>query len=366
LHGFASATAVKTTANRFYGKSEDGSLENVELGLGLSYRLNARLLVSGQIIARKAGEMYDGTPSLDYGLVDLTLTESAAYRFGVRVGRLKNPLGLYNETRDVPFTRPSIFLPQTVYFDKARNLLLSSDGVMLYADLSTAHGSYSLTLGAGQSVTDDNLEWVFLGGDGPGDIDPDGLSWIASLWYATSDERVRLGASAIDTSLRYDAGGDQDLLQSGRLGMTYVILSGQYNTEFWTFSSEYSRLPTRYRNFGPFMPYSDLDSEGYYFQAAYRMRPRLEALIRYEAGFADRGTRDGQALSDLTLGYVPRYDFYNHAWSAGLTWNPNKHLMLRAQYTRNNGTFPLSPRENDPSGLAKEWDLFALQIAVRF
>jgi hypothetical protein len=44
----------------------------------------------------------------------------------------------------------------------------------------------------------------------------------------------------------------------------------------------------------------------------------------------------------------------------------NRYLMLRAQYTRNNGTYSLSVRENDPAGLVKDWDLFALQVAVRF
>lgn len=46
--------------------------------------------------------MYDGTPSLDDALIDLTLIQAAAHRTGVRLGRLKNPPGLYNETRDVP------------------------------------------------------------------------------------------------------------------------------------------------------------------------------------------------------------------------------------------------------------------------
>ena len=106
--------------------------------------------------------MYDGTPSLDYGLIDLTLNETDTRLLGVRLGRLKNPLGLYNETRDVPFTRPSVFLPQSVYFDKVRNLILSTDGLMFYGDYRTRYGNFSLTLGGGQAVTDVNLEWVFL------------------------------------------------------------------------------------------------------------------------------------------------------------------------------------------------------------
>jgi hypothetical protein len=47
-------------------------------------------------------------------------------------------LGLYNETRDVPFTHPGIFLPQVVYFDRVRNLVLSTDGAMLYGERYSA------------------------------------------------------------------------------------------------------------------------------------------------------------------------------------------------------------------------------------
>jgi hypothetical protein len=53
-----------------------------------------------------AGDMYDGTPALDYALVDLTLAETDSHSLGLRLGRLKNPFGLYNETRDVPLYPP--------------------------------------------------------------------------------------------------------------------------------------------------------------------------------------------------------------------------------------------------------------------
>jgi hypothetical protein len=40
---------------------------------------------------------------------------------------------LYNTTRDVPFTRPSIILPQSIYFERTRNLTVSADGGEIYA-----------------------------------------------------------------------------------------------------------------------------------------------------------------------------------------------------------------------------------------
>jgi hypothetical protein len=365
IHGFASLTGVKTSANRFFGDSQDGSLDFAEVAINASYQLNPRILFSGQVLARFAGDMSDGTPALDFGLIDLTLVESARQRLGVRLGRLKNPLGLYNETRDVPFTRPSIFLPQVIYFDKVRNLLLSTDGMMIYGDFYTEHGNVSATLTGGQAVVDQNVEWTLLGDDFGGRMRPRGVSWVGSLWYASPQERLRLGLSGVVQSFSYQPAPVADF-EAGRMVVRYLILSAQYNTEHWTLSSEYGRLPLKYQNFGEFFPYRTLHGVGYYLQGTYRLRPTVGLVLRYEEGFADRKDQDGTNASALLGGAVPPYDYFAKIWTLGVRWDLNPNLMLRLDYERHQGTYSLATRENDPAGLVKDWDLVALQLAVRF
>ena len=145
IHGFAAQAAITTTDNRWFGPSDGTSFEFTEVGINASARVLPRVLLAGQVLARRAGEMYDGTPAIDFALADISLFESAARRAGVRVGRIKNPLGIYNETRDVPFTHPGIFLPQVVYFDRVRNLVLSTDGGMLYLDTYSDFGDLSMS-----------------------------------------------------------------------------------------------------------------------------------------------------------------------------------------------------------------------------
>ncbi len=87
-----------------------------------------------QLLSRQAGESSKGGIRIDYGFLDYTAITSEAKEFGVRLGRIKNPFGFYNDTRDVPFTRPSILLPQSIYFDRARNLAMASDGVQFYGE----------------------------------------------------------------------------------------------------------------------------------------------------------------------------------------------------------------------------------------
>lgn len=366
IHGFASQVAVNTSANRYFGNSPDTSLDFRELGLNASYQLNPKILLAAQVLSRRAGDMYDGSPSLDYGLADITLASALERRFGVRVGRIKNPLGLYNETRDVPFTRPGIFLPQVVYYDKVRNLVISSDGVMFYGESFSPKGNVSLTLGGGQAVVDDNVEWAYLGGDYDGDLEPDGITWIGSLWYTTADERLKAGVSGASSAMQF-APGASSVLDRGQIDYLYWIASLQYNAEDFTLSAEYSRLPLEWRDFGPYFPFNKQTTEGYYFQGAYRIFPELEFTLRYEEGFADRRDRDGRRGSELTGGMTPPFDFYTKIFTAGLRWDVFPNLMLRAEYQRHQGTFALSIRENpDPSALVEDFDVFALSVSVRF
>ncbi len=366
VHGFASQAAVNTNANQYYGARRGTALDFTEIGVNASVQLDPDLLLSGQLLARRAGEMYDGSPSLDFAVADLTLVSSPQRRFGVRAGRIKNPLGLYNETRDVPFTRPGIFLPQSVYYDKVRNLMLSSDGLMFYGESYGEIGHLSLTLGGGRAVIDENVEWAYLGDDFDGKLEAEGTSWVASLWYTTQTEDIKLGLSGFVSTMAFDPGANS-VLGAGSIDFLDWIASFQYNAQDWTLSAEYSRVPLKWKDFGPFFPFHEETIEGYYLQGAYRLHANLELMLRYEEDFADRKDRDGSRSSALTGGITPPFDFYSKIWTLGMRWDINPSLMFRVEYQRHQGTFALSIRENpDPNALEEDWNVFAASISIRF
>jgi hypothetical protein len=368
VHGFASQAAVHTSENRWFGDSPEVSYDFTELALNASLRVTPRLLLSGQVLVRRAGDMYDGTPVLDYGLADITLVSSPQQRLGLRLGRIKNPLGLYNETRDVPFTHPGIFLPQVVYFDRVRNLVLSSDGAMLYGELYSDAGNWAITIGNGRSVIDENVEWAYLNNDFDGDVKPDTNTWLASLWYSTRNERLKLGLSGAQLRI----GFDPDVRSSFTVGpgttdLTYGIASFQYNAADWTLSAEYAREPLKWRGYGPLAPDRDATGEGWYVQGTYRIRPDISFMLRYEEGFADTADRSGRKLEAATGGLVPRHAGFSKILTTGLRWDINNQWMLRVEYAYNDGTFILSGRENpDFLDQHRYWNLFSVQAAFRF
>ena len=367
VHGFASQAAVQTSDNHFFGDSDDQfSLDFTELGINASLQPQPWLLLSGQLLSRRAGEMYDGSPTVDYALADITFAATPDYLLDLRIGRIKNPLGLYNETRDVPFTHPGIFLPQVVYYDRVRNLMLASDGMMLHGELYGDTGTFTFTLGGGQSVMDENVEWVFLQNDFNGEFKPDSNSFIASLWYTLSGNQLKFGLSGATLPLKFNAGPFSPL-DGGITRSLYWIASIQYDAEDWTLSAEYASEPLEWRDYGPFFMNRKVTTEGYYLQGLYRIRPDIQLMLRYEEGFADRNNRAGTPPPGVTASLLPPYANFSKIWTTGLRWDIDRNWMLRVEYQRHHGTFVLSPRENlDPGQLREDWDLFAIQAAFRF
>ncbi len=379
VHGFASQGYVKTDNNDFMGDSSRGSFDFTELGLNGSLQLRADLRLSGQLLLRRAGDMYDGSPVLDYGLLDYTLNANEQQRLGVLAGRFKNPLGLYNDTRDVAFTRPGVLLPQNIYFDKVRNFILSNDGVQVYAEFFGADDVLNIQLGLGRSPIDENVKFAYLGGhpltgaELPGDLEPDGLTMVARVLYELDGGRWRLAASVADGSAHFE--GSQTIGPlgpypgDGQVDIEYYVLSAQFNAELWSLTAEFMREPINWANFSPASPFfgESATAEGYYLQADYRFDSAWQGFLRYEAGYADRDDRDGEAASARFRGTVPGHDFYNRNWVAGLRWDFARDWMLRSELHRQRGTFTLSNRENpDKAVLEKDWNLFALLISYRF
>ena len=116
VHGFLSQGYFLTTNNNLFGSSErGGSLDFTEVGINASWVPWPSLQLAVQGLSRRAGEAAEGEPELDFGLLDYTAVATEDRRLGVRLGRVRLPFGLYNDTRDVAFTRPSILLPQSIY-----------------------------------------------------------------------------------------------------------------------------------------------------------------------------------------------------------------------------------------------------------
>ncbi len=368
LQGFANQAFISTSDNDVFGNSDKGgSFGFTEVGLNASMRPLPRLQLSAQGLYRRAGKGSSANPRLDFAFADYRLYSHETNQFGMRVGRLKNPFGFYNETRDVAFTRPSILLPQSIYFDRTRNLGLSSDAIHLYADSSQSNlGSFSVIFGIGNPIVDDrDTEAAIVGLGRTGNLTSN-VSYIGRGIYETNDGRIRLAVSGSSTKVDYKPGGIDDLLGSGSVRFSPILFSAQYNTERWSLTSEYALRFFTIKDFNP-SEFSNRDfvGESFYFQGEYRFNQKWEALLRYDVLFADRSDRKGKRLARSTG--LPAHTQFAKDLTVGLRWNVTPKIMIRAEYHRINGTGWLSRLDNpDILDTSKNWNLFAAQLSYRF
>lgn len=367
VHGFLSQGYVKTfsTNNDVYGNSSSssGSFDFREIGVNASYRPRTNLQFSGQLLSRQAGEDSKGGIRVDYGFLDYTAFTTESKEFGVRLGRTKNPLGFYNDTRDVPFTRPSILLPQSIYFDRVRNIGLASDGVQFYGESRAEWGDITAQFGVVFPQVDDrSTEVAILRRNQPGDLEPK-LSYIGRMIYERDGGRLRFAITGSEVNVGYDP-GKVDMLNSGSFLFFPLIFSAQYNAERWSITSEYALRRIELNNFHPRVDRS-FTGESFYFQGIYRFNASWEAVLRYDVLFSDRKDRDGEEAAKRT-GH-PSHNFFAKDLTVGLRWNITPSIMLRTEYHRVNGTGWLSVMDNpDPKLTDQHWNLFAAQISYRF
>jgi len=375
LHGFLSQALVKTSANHFFGPSDKGSAEFTEVGVNASFKPTADVQFSGQLLSRRAGDLNDGTPQLDYGFVDYRIASGIDGLWGLRLGRVKNPVGFYNETRDVAHTRPSILLPQSTYLDRSRDLYLSTDALYFYGERRTDHGLYTFNIGTGYPQTDSlELEKVLLlNKDWAGELQASKPSFLGRLLYDWQEGRVRLGLTLVQAKIDFNAKAS-DLIHSGNMTIEPSIFSAQYNSEFWSLTAEYTEQKTVTEGLGFLIADETRFAESYYLQAQYRFSPKWEGVLRYDVQYFGRDDKDGEKLASSSpileqfgLPAVMAHSRFSKDSTLGVRWNMSSQLMLQAEYHKVNGTSWLSLTENpDPKQLKQFWDLYTVSISYRF
>ena len=135
LHGFASQGYIRSHNNNFLVHSRSGSIKMTDVGLDLNWRPFQSLRIGVQGYYRNLGDYNENRVVLDWGVVDYQPWDI----FGVRAGKIKMPLGLYNEVRDSPFLLPMVFLPQSIYDESRRDSNLAYIGLGVYGNLPVVH-----------------------------------------------------------------------------------------------------------------------------------------------------------------------------------------------------------------------------------
>jgi hypothetical protein len=130
IHGSASLTASYSDKWDFGGNTADNpSLNRVDVILNGVHRFDNGIKAGAQLYAYKFANYRD--IALDWAGLDYAWNE----KLGLRVGRNKTPMGLYNETQDLDAIRTFASLPLSFYPRTQRSITTSVDGLSVYGSI---------------------------------------------------------------------------------------------------------------------------------------------------------------------------------------------------------------------------------------
>ncbi|MCK5120648.1 MAG: hypothetical protein KAQ91_01625 [Methylococcales bacterium] len=363
IHGFLSQGFIHTSDNNLFGHSDDSiSTDFRELGLNGSWRVMPELQLALQVVWRDAGQTDEDDLRIDYGLANYSFYSSENTLLGIKGGRVPTPAGLYNDTRDVASTRPNILLPQSIYFDRNRNLGLSADGGYFYAEHRTNYGDFLFNIGVIIPRTDDpSFKRSFIG-DRAGVMEGD-ISWVTHLNYEFQNGLVRLAITYADFNADYQPHTTINNFLPGSLKFKPLIFSAQYNAENWSLTAEYAQRKIHLTDFGLF-PNTKTTGESFYIQGAYKFTNYLEGLVRYDQLSIDKNDKNGNKFALQTSTGAPNYSRFAKDWTFGLRLSVIPSLLISAEYHRINGTAWISDLENKE--LTQHWDLYTMMVSYDF
>ncbi len=402
INGFVSQGYLNTSENDYLvPRSTNGTADFTEAAITFSANPMDRLRIGVQFMARNFGPHGNSQVQLDWAFGD--------YRFkdelGFRAGRVKLPYGFYNEGRDVDMLRTSIFLPQSVYNEKMRDLLLAYQGAGAYGSFDLGGGGEldyhvfggtlnvsDATKGIWDDTTRAGAQTVAMitglvidqqNGWAPGTTDVDYRNatnseitfpwiWGGSLAWNTPLDGLRLGATFMNGRYHYQGDLHFDVVEpesepdSDRYSLTasvdetinidYVMVaSAEYTHGNLIFAAEYSG-----EKFGPDK------SNGWYGLAGYRVNDLFSLAGYYSVSYGDSNDKTGEAYQRLGL---PDY----YAWLKDATISTRFDLtsfwLVKFEYHFLNGVEqtispPIVDDFNEP--LAKNWGMITAKTTFAF
>jgi len=283
VHGYATQGFVYSSNNNWdTTSSTDGSAAWTEAVVNLTAQPQFRLRVGVQARYFLLGS-YGNSITLDWAQADY----KASNKFGFRVGKVKTPMGLLNESQDIDPAQLWILLPQSIYPIASRNSLLSHYGGVAYGRLPLGETFGTLEYGGfgGQRIigADDGFVQPFKdkgitvpnGFTGP--IFGGTLRWntpVQGLMMGATIDVEHMSASVSTHSMPGTFSGPalKQPFFFGRYERNKLMVAGEYNRIVIRSNIQLAGIPPiSVRN----------DVRAFYAMASYRLSDKLTGGLYY-------------------------------------------------------------------------------------
>lgn len=284
-----------------------------EGGLRSSLFLPNNFLINGQVLYSDmfVDDIYEDNVRLDYLTLDWISQGIWQSEQTVSIGRFKNAWGIYGNTRDIPFTRPSVALAQSVYSEYFRSIISNTDGIRMTSNFLVGNSDITAEIGYGNHTENEQLDIVANNSALLG-VDVDMKStWYFDLKYRYANWLCSFTYRNFISNFDVD---DNALLGSisGETEFNTYVLGIQYQMKALELTVEGISIKNKYSKSNTILDGSESRMDGIYAQARYLVLSDLALMLRYDTIRTVADTPEG-----FSIEWAEKY----YTWSTGITWN---------------------------------------------
>jgi hypothetical protein len=351
IHGFATQGFLFSSTNNYLSmNSSSGSAQWTEGAISVSDPVTDNLRVGMQLHMYQLGQFGGSNVQVDWASGDYRFND----RLGFRAGKIKTPLGLFNDSQDVDSLFLWILLPQAMYPVDNRGFDLAELGGELYGSLNLGKraGSVQFQGHAGYSSIDRNggysQQLVDFGLVFPNP--PGGKTQGGDLRWLTPCRGFMLGFSVLGQAVDETA-AEGSIRVPANLGMAYYA---QWQTGKLYFAGEYWRTPINPTlTLGTTTVYVPLDTRSWYVMGSYHLTKKMDVgsyYSHYVNSAADTSLPENYSKDLVVSG---RYNF-----------NPYFYAKLEGHFLQGTGLGYYSMV--NPNGLKTNSNMLAAKVGFSF
>ena len=314
LHAFGSQDYAQTTDNAYLGASRKGTWDDNFLGLVTAVTITQKSKLWAQLETSNS----DGT-RFTWAFVDYEFSDNIQ----LHVGRVRFPLGLYNEIIDTKLLQLSSIEP-SIYQTAADFVHDSYTGAGFDYRKSVLGGSILVQVYGGQPYDPDNSRSLH-----------DRNMYGSRLTYDTPLSGLRFMAS-------FFRGHVEIVSTAASVPEQRIILSADYQSNDWDAKAEFA---THH--------FLGVSSNGYYLQLGRTFLDKWVPFARYEVVNLDRARQNASFSQKATV--------------FGLGYKIISNVAVRAEAHLNRGyALPVASGEIQPGAGVPNWTLFVVGIHFTF
>jgi hypothetical protein len=379
VHGYVSQGFVYTNDNNWLTMgTSSGSAAMTDMALNASSQITDKLRIGAQGFDRNLGQLGQYHPSLDWAFADYRFKSW----FGVRGGKVKTTVGLFNDTQDLDFLRVFALLPQSVYPTDLRDATIAHLGGDIYGYISLKRhlGNLSYTVYAGHRSDSIYSGYPYLLSQfGTIFKSFGGLQYGADLRWKTPAKGLLVGASRLDQDTNGKGRGLLDPINPAFGTIPYSETSiadwtnqfyGEYTHGKLRIDSEYRRYVRNQSIFSGASANLD-DIRGWYVSGAYRVTKRLQ-FGSYYSRYTVTSILEGAVAAFFpseTDTSLPQNHIYDKVIVGRVDLNKFWNVKVEGHFMNGYGssTYPdgFYPQVN-PQGFSPNTEALVLKTGVNF